>query len=225
MPGRPAADMLAFMPRARILIAIGAGACAAYWLLLRRRILNWGATPAEAAARLPGDELLEYADGVSTRAIEIDAPAAAVWPWLAQMGPAPRGGAYTYDWIENLFGLGMHSVDTLLPEFQHPRVGDTIGFGTNRMRLELVETDRALVWRSADGNWVWTFALDPHGGRTRLISRNRFRLPSVPSRIAIVPMEAGSLVMERKMLCGLKHRAEALAAADGVRANPASPRG
>ena len=70
---------------------------------------------------MPGDELLEHADGVSTRAITIDAPAGAVWPWLAQMGPAPRGGAYTYDGIENLLGLDMHSVDRVLPEFQRPR--------------------------------------------------------------------------------------------------------
>ena len=69
----------------------------------------------------------------------IDAPASAVWPWLAQMGPAPRGGAYTYDWIENLLGLDMHSADQVLPEFQHPAVGDTIGLGANRMRIERVE--------------------------------------------------------------------------------------
>ena len=91
-----------------------------YQLLLRRPILNWGATDAEANARLPGDELLEEADGVATRAITIDAPASAVWPWIAQMGPSPRGGAYTYDWIENLLGLDMHSADRVLPEYQHP---------------------------------------------------------------------------------------------------------
>ena len=68
---------------------------------------------------MPGDEFLEHADGVSTRAIDIDAPPAAVWPWLAQMGPSPRGGAYTYDWIENLLGLNMHSTARVLPEFQH----------------------------------------------------------------------------------------------------------
>jgi hypothetical protein len=76
---------------------------------LRRPILTWGATEAEAAARLPGDELLEGADGVATRAIEIEAPAAAVWPRLAQIGPSPRGGAYTYDWIENLLRLFFRS--------------------------------------------------------------------------------------------------------------------
>ena len=107
--------------------------------MIRDRVLSWGATDAEAGARLPGDELLENADTVSTRAISIDAPAADVWPWLAQMGPSPRGGAYTYDWIENLLGLDMHSADRVLPEFQHPQLGDTIAFGPNAMRLERID--------------------------------------------------------------------------------------
>jgi len=181
---------------------------------LRPAILTWGATRAEARSRLPGDDLLEHADGVATRAIDIDAPVSAVWPWIAQIGPAPRGGAYTYDWIENLLGLNMHSADHLLPEYQDPQVGDTIGFGQNRLRLEQVDENHVLAWRSEDGNWVWTFVLDPVDGHTRLISRNRFRLPRLRDRIGMLPMEAGSLVMERKMLRGIKQRAEHLAAAD-----------
>lgn len=182
-----------------------------YHRFLRRPILTWGATEEEESAKLPGDELLEDADGVATRAIDIEAPPSAVWPWLAQMGPAPRGGAYTYDWIENLLGLRMHSVDEVLPEFQHPQVGDTIGLGANRMRYERVEPERALSSRSEDGNWVWTFVLEERGGSTRLLSRNRFRLPTLRSRIAMLPMEPASLVMERKMLLGIKERAERLA--------------
>jgi hypothetical protein len=98
-------------------------ATAVYFRFLRSPILTWGATDSEAGARLAGDELLEDADGVSTRAVDIDAPASAVSPWIARMGPAPRGGAYTYDWIENLLGLDMHSVDRVLREFQHPQIG------------------------------------------------------------------------------------------------------
>jgi hypothetical protein len=191
--------------------AIATGVAALYNRVLRNSILNWGATDNEASARLPGDELLEHAEGVSTRAIEIDSPAAAVWPWLAQMGPAPRGGAYTYDWIENLLGLNMHSTDRVLPEFQHPQIGDTLGFGSNRMRLDRLESGRVLAWRSEDGNWVWTFVLEPRNGRTRLISRNRFRLPTLVARMSALPMEPGSLLMERKMLRGIKQRAERLA--------------
>jgi hypothetical protein len=188
-------------------------ALGALYPFLRRPILTWGATTAEASSRLAGDELLEDADGISTRAIAIDAPAASVWPWLAQMGPSPRGGAYTYDWIENLLGLDMHSAESVLPEFQHPQVGDTIGLGSNRMRLELVEPRHLLAWRSEDGNWVWTFVLEEQDGTTRLISRNRFRLPTLTARIGMLPMEPGSLLMERKMLHGIKRRAERLASA------------
>ncbi len=193
-------------------LAIAVLGAALYRLFLRKPVLTWGATPAEAHGRLPGDELLEDADGVATRAITIAAPADAVWPWLAQMGPSPRGGAYTYDWIENLFGLDMHSADRVLPEFQHPAVGDTIGFGKNTMRFERVEPEHVIAMRSEDGNWVWTFVLDERDGTTRLISRNRFRLPTLTARIGMLPMEPGSLVMERKMLLGIKQRAEALAA-------------
>jgi len=199
--------------RARAVLATLAVGVVAYRRLVRERVLNWGATAAEAAARLPGDELLVDADGVATRAITIDAPPAAVWPWIAQMGPAPRGGAYTYDWIENLFGLNMHSVDRVLPEFQHPRVGEGFGYGQNQMRYALVEPERVLATRSADCNWVWTFVLDEQDGGTRLISRNRFRLPRLKDRLGMLPMEPGSLVMERKMLLGIKQRAERLARA------------
>jgi hypothetical protein len=192
-------------------LCLSALAALALYPLLRRPILTWGATVDEATARLPGDELLEDADGVSTRAVSITARRAAVWPWLAQMGPSPRGGAYTYDWIENLLGLDMHSVDHVLPEYQHPAVGDTLGYGQNRMRLERVEPDHVLAWRSADGNWVWTFILEDDGPRTRLISRNRFRLPTIKARLGMLPMEPASLVMERKMLHGIKQRAERLA--------------
>jgi hypothetical protein len=179
-----------------------------YVRFVRTPVLTWGATDAEAAARLPGDELLESAEGIATRAIEIDAPPAAVWPWIAQMGPSPRGGAYTYDWIENLLGLDMHSADRVLPEFQNPQLGDTIGYGANRMRVERVELERVLAWRSEDGNWVWTFVLEARDGRTRLISRNRFRLPTLAARVGMFPMEPASLLMERKMLRGIKERAE-----------------
>ena len=195
-------------------LTVGSIAAAAlvYRSLLRRRIMNWGATDAEVDARLPGDELLEHADGVATRAITVDAAASTVWPWIAQMGPLPRGGAYTYDWIENLLGLDMHSADRVLPDYQHPQVGDTLGYGKNRMRFERVEPRRVLAIRSEDGNWVWSFVLEEKDGRTRLISRNRFRLPSLTARIGMLPMEPASLVMERKMLHGIKQRAERLAA-------------
>ena len=188
-----------------------AGAALLYRKFLRQRILTWGATAEEAEARLPGDELLEDADGVATRAITIDAPPSAVWPWLAQMGPSPRGGAYTYDWIENLLGLNMHSANRVLPEYQHPQIGEGFGYGANKMSFRIVDPQHVLATQSDDGNWVWSFILDERDRSTRLISRNRFRLPRLRDRIGMIPMEPGSLVMERKMLSAIKQRAENLA--------------
>lgn len=195
----------------RILV-LAALAAAGWFGCGRRWVLTWGADRDEVRRVLPGDELLPGPDGGSTRAITINAPPAAVWPWLVQIGPAPRGGAYTYDWIENLLGLGFHSTDQILDQYQHPEPGLAIGLGDNEMRFERIEPERTLVLRSGDGNWLWSFNLIETGsGRTRLISRNRYRLPSAAARIGMLALEAGSLVMERRMLFGIRERAERLA--------------
>jgi hypothetical protein len=194
---------------------LAAGAVAvSYPLIFRRRCLTWGARPDEVARELPGDDLLATADLVSTRAITVEAPPGAVWPWIVQIGSG-RGGAYTYDWIENIFGLGMHSADEILPQFQDVTVGDEFELGPNRpkMRVEVADPGRVFAFRFADGNWVWIFALFPEGGATRLISRNRIAMPqaSALTRLfCLLFMEPGSLVMERKMLLGIKERAERL---------------
>ena len=170
------------------------------------------------SAKLPGDDLLPDASLVSTRAITVGAPPDAIWPWLVQMGSG-RAGAYTYDWIENLFGLTMHSADEILPQFQHLEVGDELPMGPDgpAMRVEVLDPERTLAVRIADGNWVWIFALLAEDGATRLISRNRIDTASLPvlTRVLyLLFMEPGSLVMERKMLRGIKARAERLARAD-----------
>ena len=135
----------------RMLVAlVGLASCAVasgrlYRRYLRERVLTWGATPDEVARPLPGDELLASPDIVATRAIEIDAPASAVWPWLLQMGPG-RAGAYTYDWIENLFGLNMHSADRIVPEWQQLEVGNVLRSREDPpgMRVEVLEPERVL---------------------------------------------------------------------------------
>jgi hypothetical protein len=201
------------MSLVRPLLVVAAAAVAwavVYPTILRRRILDWGARPDEASRRLPGDDLLEGADVVATRAITIDAPASAIWPWLIQMGPG-RAGVYTYDWIENLFGLDMHSADEIVPEWQTMEVGYTWHDPQGKaMRVEVVDPERAIVLRAEDGGWVWAFVLVPEGSGTRFLSRNRFLLRGhALARWAFIAlMEPGSLIMERKMLHGIKARAE-----------------
>src|SRR5215472_437627 len=198
--------------------AFGAAAAwAAYPVLLRTRCLTWGATADEVSGQMPGGDLMPDPDIQTSRAITIEAPPGAIWPWLVQMGSG-RGGAYTYDWIENLFALNMHSANEILPQFQDLKAGDALPLGSKapRLRVEVLDPDRALVVRSEDGNWVWAFGLYPDGKHTRLVSRNRMKTPgaSALARLAYtVVMEPGSLVMERKMLLGIKQRAEHLAAA------------
>jgi hypothetical protein len=203
--------------RTKIVTSAGlaAGACASYPLLWRNWCLTWGATPDEVARELPGDELLPDAPLVTTRAISIMAPPDAIWPWLVQMGNG-RGGAYTYDWIENLLGLDMHSANEILPQYQDVSVGDEFPLGRKGqvMRVAVLEKERVFSLRFGDGNWVWIFVLVPEAGVTRLISRNRITAPapSAVSKLAtMLFMEPGSLVMERKMLVGIKERAERLA--------------
>jgi hypothetical protein len=193
--------------------AVGAAALA-YPLLLRRWCLTWGATHAEVAAPMAGDDLLPEAPLVVTRAVSIDAPPEDVWPWLAQMGSG-RGGAYTYDWIENLMGLDMHSADEVLQQFQDIAVGDQFPLGPNgpAMHVAVADPPTALVYRHEDGNWIWSFQVSRQGHGSRLVSRNRIDAPTpnVASRLGyMLLMEPGSLVMERKMLLGIKRRAERL---------------
>ncbi|HEU5108844.1 MAG TPA: SRPBCC family protein [Micromonosporaceae bacterium] len=196
----------------RFLTGAALVAAAAYSRPVRRWYLTWGARPDEVLRAMPGDELLQAPTMASTRAVTVDAPPSAIWPWLVQMGSG-RGGAYTYDWIENLFGLGMHSAEEILPEFQSTAVGDVlpVGGGAPGLRVEILEPERVLALRSEDNAWVWIFGLYPEGATTRLVSRNRIAPPRAGIVRRVVDrlvMEPGSLVMERKMLLGIKARAE-----------------
>src|SRR5215218_1376344 len=182
----------------QILVAVAGVAAATvaserlYRRYLRARVLSWGATAEEAARPLPGDDLLESADIVATRAIRIDAPPSAIWPWLVQMGPG-RGGAYTYDWIENLFGLNLHSADQIHAEWQNLRVGDVLRSREERpgMRVEILDPERVLSNRSEAGDWGWTFVLVPEHRSTRLISRNRIAMKGAAAgeRLGMLLME------------------------------------
>ena len=83
------------------------------------------------------------------------------------------------------------------------------------LRVAVADPERALVLRSDDGNWVWAFCLVPDGKSAPDSSagtgspRPERRGPLGPSTSYV--MEPGSLVMERKMLLGIKKRAERLA--------------
>lgn len=76
--------------------------------LYRSWHLRWGATDTEVAASMPGDDLYPQAQYKTTRAITIDAPPSAVWPWLVQVGGG-QAGFYSNDLLEpRPFKLNFH---------------------------------------------------------------------------------------------------------------------
>lgn len=203
-------------------IALASTAAAA---AARHRFRNWGATPDERARRLPGDHFIDDAVSVSTRAITVHATPVEVWRWLVQIGQ-DRGGWYSYEGLENLFGLNIHNTDELRPEWQHLSPGDqvrvappgAIGMKDGyAFRVAEVEPGRALVLRQAppEHPWdaTWAFVLAPDGwGGTRLLVRSRgARQPGIGGRLARLGgelLDPVTLVMTRKMLLGIKARAE-----------------
>jgi hypothetical protein len=185
---------------------------------IRPRLNNWGATAAERERSLPGDDLIPDPNYQTTRAITIDAPPADVWPWLVQLG-AGRGGLYSYDWLDILFGiLDRPSATEILPEHQHLEAGDRIplgesGDGEEDLLVRAVEPERALVTVPAglpEGTLTWAFALEPVADRrTRLLTRNRGSVDWSPGWLAAVAVvEPAAFLMTRKMLLGIKRRAE-----------------
>ena len=149
----------------------GAAASAAWF---RRYYLRWGATDAETAGALPGDDFLPSADLQATRAITIKAPAEAVWPWLAQMGQG-RGGFYSYDFLENLQGLDIHSADRIHPEWQDIQAGDRFHLApaaSSDLEIAVVDAGNALVLRVPPGSppgpfdFTWAFVLGPQPAGT-----------------------------------------------------------
>jgi hypothetical protein len=179
--------------------------------LVRHWHLHWGATDDEVRAPMPGDELVPDASVTATRAVTIDAPPEAVWPWIVQMGYR-RGGFYTYDLLDN---GGFRSADDVLPEYQHPRVGDWMPMAktvneTTAFRVAGVAPNQWLLWSKPDSTWAWTLDRRP-GDRTRLVvrlkQRYRWERP-LSAALTMVLMELGDFAMMRKMLLGIKARAE-----------------
>lgn len=226
MPGAQARDNMTmrWWPAVSVLGLVG------YDALLRPALLDWGATDAERRMSLPGDEIVQEVMSHHTRAVTIDAPPAAIWPWLVQIGDR-RAGFYSYDWVERYvfpgtvhYVDGRHSATRIHPELQRIELGERINTGSiGSVRIgspvTVLEPDHALVIGT------WAFVLLPlNHNRTRLLVRERdagwLRLLA-PRRSgllrglgAIIDYAVGEplhFAMIRKMMLGIKERAEAAA--------------
>lgn len=196
------------------------------WAAVDRPWLRGGATRAEAGAALPGDDVVVPAHLQATRAVSIAAPPAAVWPWLAQMGYG-RAGWYAYDRFDN---DGAPSADRLLPELQDLAVGDVVrdAFGPFGFRVTRLEPARLLLFRATihpitgrvvdperdparaylDLSWAFVLRPLPDGG-TRLLVRVRYRhAQRIWVRAVVHGFEVADAVSARRMLRGIRDRAE-----------------
>ena len=189
------------------------------YVAIRPWLNNWGAAGSETTQPLPGDDLVPDPNYQATRAITIDAPPKEVWPWIVQIG-AGRGGLYSYDWLDILFGiLDQPSANEIRPEYQTLESGDTISLGDEGegLLVKAVEPERALVTvpeSLPEGTLTWVFVLEPlERERTRLLTRNRGSIDwSLRWLVTLAIIEPAAFLMTRKMLLGIKQRAEAHAA-------------
>jgi hypothetical protein len=210
--------------------AVGAAvtAVATYMGLVRRWHLRWGATDDEVAREMPLDAEVSDPTYVTNRAITIRALPEEIWPWLAQMGELPRGGFYSYVTVERLLRMQVENADRVLSEFQDLKVGDALDHA-GTMLVKAVEPTSFLVLGPPPTEELavtWAIALYPEGdGSTRLVSRCRARLPRGPKGLFwLAFLDPGQFGMARKMLLGIKERAEARASRLARRKRPARPK-
>ena len=193
-----------------------------YATLVRPWHQHWGATRAEIACVMPGDNLVIAPQEITTRAISIRAQPEHIWPWLAQMGRG-RGGLYSYDGLDRLFGvLDGPSADSILPQFQGLAAGDTIPVGGSAGWPVAIATRNETLLLNVDekgARVTWVFALVPISAtETRLVTRVRARLPhrwSTPFVLAV--LDPTEFLMVRRHLLGIRERAERLARAGMTR--------
>lgn len=176
-------------------------------LIVRPWHMRWGATDAELAMPLPIDPYITPDEVASTRAINVRAPADAVWPWIVQLGQA-QGGFYSYDWLENLFAADMHNADRIVPEWQNRKVGDRYSLMRDGPggEIGLVEPPHMLMFDTG-----WLLVLEPVDEQTtRLIVRYTFPVgDSVMNNLYYYPIfEPAHFVMEAGVMMGIKQRAE-----------------
>jgi hypothetical protein len=124
----------------RRLATLAALSLIAYVLLIRPRIVRWGATDEEVNSPFPGADLIADGTRGPTMSVTIAAQPDQVWPWLVQMGYG-RAGWYSWDYLDN---FGRRSAETLHREWQDVRVGDYLG-GPNVSELERTAWEVAAI--------------------------------------------------------------------------------
>ena len=202
------------------------GLLGAYVLVVRPRLIRWGATAEEATGRYPGADLVPRGVRSGTMAITIEAPPASVWAWLVQMG-YDRAGWYSWDHLDN---WGRHSAERIHPEWQKISIGDHLSAMPDASMwwdVAALEPQRFLGLRasvdlrgrpfnpskrrpSSYSDSLWGFQLkELPGRRTRLIVSGYWIVqPRWLQPIANLFLEPAHWIMQTRQFANLKRRAE-----------------
>lgn len=188
----------------------------AYATIVNPWYSKWGATDYELKMSIPGDDIVSTPNYHYTQAISINASKAEVWQWLVQIGQA-RGGFYSFELLENMIGCDIQNADRIMPQFQNLAVGDSIKLHPEAPGIPVVVVDSAkmIVSGGRSENQIdassWAFVLKELDiNKTRLIARFRSSYSPGIGNILLqrIFVEPTSLFMQKKMLIGLKQRAE-----------------
>lgn len=178
--------------------------------LIKPFIFTWGSTEQEVSMPMPGDHLAPFIS--STRSITINAPIAQVWDWLIQLG-ADRGGFYSYWFIEKPLGYKYRAQHRIEPEFKDMEVGRIISASLDQSRSVIeynfpvvaVDPGKSFVLK----NWGCFLLNEINPKQTRLIVRTHGQpLSSWTDQLQYFFMMPLHYLMERRMLIGIKTRAE-----------------
>jgi len=180
-------------------------------------IPTWGSTPDEVAQPLPADELVPNPALIWNHALTIRAPAAQVYPWLAQIGDS-RAAFYSITFIENAFcatsgACRYVNANRIHPEWQNPPKGAQ-GIIIDYMVIQDYQPGEYVLATASDKlplKWSWLWYVEPVDPNTsRLIVRHRVAFPPDAPSALIDGVFAAGFVMERAMMLGIQARAEGL---------------
>lgn len=177
---------------------------------------RYGAMDEEINASYPGDELVPDPRITYTRAVSIAAAPEEIYPWIAQLG-ADKGGMYSYTWLEALIQCPQTNADRIHEEWQGLEVGDKVLMCSDENMppaylVAMIEENQTIVLGHKEkDDWVevWQFNLMPQDdGTTRLVIRSR----SAAEGWFWDAIRPGEFIMMRRMMLGIKERAEGMAA-------------
>jgi hypothetical protein len=159
---------------------------------------RWGVSDEETSRSYPCDDFVAAPALQAWRGVSVQAPAEAVWPWVAQVRLAP----YSYDWIDN---LGRRSPRELagLPE---PRAGESFTTAGGRRLGRIVSVDPGRQLTATIMGAFMSYVLVPadHDLSTRLL----LKVVSRASGLTALGLSVGDLIMARRQLLNLRELAE-----------------